>query len=628
MTRPLLPVLAGALAALLLAGPPRARAQSGTLAVDATDAPRNLLHARETIVVGPGPLTLFYPKWIPGEHGPTGPVVDLAGLTISAHGAALPWRRDLEEMFALHVDVPAGVTRLDLAFDFILPPDPQGFSAAASSSPQLAVISWNQVVLYPLGVNPDAFRLAPSLRLPAGWNFATALRVAGREGTEIRFAPVSLTRLVDSPVQAGAHFRRIALTPDRSPPVFLNLSADSEAALGVSAETILGYRRLVTEAVALFGATHYEHYDFLFTLSDSVAHFGLEHHESSDDRNDERTLIDEDLRRDAADLLPHEYVHSWNGKYRRPAGLATGNYSAPMHDDLLWVYEGLTEYYGKVLAARSGLRTPGEFLEELAGIAGWLDQRPGRTWRPLQDTADEASLLYNSRPDYDSLRRGVDFYDEGVLIWLEADVTIRRLSHGAKSLDDFCRAFYGPPSGPPRVVPYAVADVVAALDAVAPHDWRAFFEQRLQAVGPRAPLGGIEAGGWRLVYRDAATSMLRSGEAARKAANFLYSLGFTVGEDGTLNDVVPGTPGAQAGLSPGMKLIAVNGRKYSAEILHAALREGKAGSAPLALLAENRDLFATYPVSYHGGERYPWLERAPGQPDLLSAIAAARTDGR
>src|SRR5580698_385 len=279
----------GLLGALLLAVSP-ARAQSGTLFVDASDATRNLLHARETIAVGPGPLTLFYPKWIPGEHGPTGPVVDLAGLRISANGAALPWRRDLEEMFALHLDIPAGVSRLDLAFDFILPPDPEGFSAGSSSSAQLAVISWNQVVLYPLGVKPEAFTVAPSLRLPAGWKFASALRVQGQEGATVRFAPVSLTRLIDSPVQAGAHTRRIALTPDRRPEVFLDLSAESEEALGISAETTMAYRRLVTEAAALFGATHYDHYDFLFTLSDNVAHFGLEHHESSDDRNDERTL--------------------------------------------------------------------------------------------------------------------------------------------------------------------------------------------------------------------------------------------------------------------------------------------------------------------------------------------------
>jgi len=629
LPRLLLPCLLGA---LISPGPP-ARAQPGTLFVDASDATRNLLHARETIPVAPGPLTLFYPKWIPGEHGPTGPVVDLAGLRISANGAALPWRRDLEEMFALHLEIPAGVSRLDLSFDFILPPDPEGFSAGSSTSAQLAVISWNQVLLYPLGIRPDDYMLAPSLRLPEGWKFATALRAAGQDGATVRFAPVALTRLIDSPVQAGAHVRRIALTPDRQPAVFLDLSAESEAALGISAENIMAYRRLVTEAEALFGATHYEHYDFLYTLSDNVAHFGLEHHESSDDRNDERTLIDDDLRRTEADLLPHEYVHSWNGKYRRPASLATGDYSSPMHDDMLWVYEGLTEYYGEVLTARSGLRTPGEFMEDLAGTAAYLDNRPGRTWRPLQDTADEAPLLYNSRSDYDALRRSVDFYDEGVLLWLEADVTIRRLSGGARSLDDFCRRFYGPPSGPPRVVPYAFADVVAAMNAVAPYDWQTFFLHHLQSLDAHAPLGGIEAGGWKLVFKDTPTSMLRSRESAHKNTNAYYSLGVTIGEDGALTDVVPGSPAARAGLSPGMKLIAVNGRKYGPDILHAALKEGAAGSAgrgaaPLALLAENRETFATHNVDYHGGERFPWLERVPGLPDLLTAIAAPRTSGQ
>jgi predicted metalloprotease with PDZ domain len=602
-----------------------AAAQNATLEVDATDAPRNLLHARETIPVQPGPLTLFYPKWIPGEHAPDGPVTDVAGLHLSANGAPVAWRRDLTEMYALHLDVPAGVRELDLAFDFILPPESGGFSAGSSSTPDLAVVSWNQVVFYPLSARPDDFRITPSLRLPWNWNFATALQAREHTGGLVRFAPVALSRLVDSPVQIGAHTRRLNLKPGGEPAVFLNLAADSEAALEMAPETLVAYRRLVAEAESLFGATHYDHYDFLYTLSDHVAHFGLEHHQSSDDRYKERVLLDGDLRLASADLLPHEYVHSWNGKYRRPAGLATGDYSTPMRDDLLWVYEGLTEYYGKVLAARSGLRRASDFRDELANLAAYYDFRPGRRWRPLQDTADEAQLLYFSREDYDSLRRDTDYYDEGVLIWLEADALIREQSHGRRSLDDFCRKFYGLPSTPPEVRPYTADDVFAALNAVQAYDWAGFFRGRLQSLDPHAPLGGIERAGWKLAFQGAPTELTRAKEAARGNANFWYSVGLIVGEDGAIDDVEPDLPAAKAGLAPSMKLIAVNGRKYTPAVLRAALKDSLANPAPLALLAEDRDFYATYSVDYHRGERYPVLERDPAHPDLLAEIAAART---
>ncbi|HVW21814.1 MAG TPA: hypothetical protein VHC86_11420 [Opitutaceae bacterium] len=619
---------AALLSGLLLAALPAA-AQTATLEVDATDAPRNLLRAHETIPVRPGPLTLFYPKWIPGEHAPDGPVADVAGLRLSANGAPLAWRRDLTEMYALHLEVPAGARVLDLAFDFILPPESGGFSAGSSSTPELAVISWNQVVFYPLSERPDAFQVAARLRLPAGWTYATALEpspdAAGPGGGAVAFAPVPLSRLIDSPVQIGLHTRLIDLKPGRRPAVTLSLAADSAAALEIPPETVAAYRRLVREAESLFGASHYDHYTFLYTLSDHVAHFGLEHHQSSDDRYKERALVDEQLRRTDADLLPHEYVHSWNGKYRRPDGLATGDYSSPMRGELLWVYEGLTQYYGKVLAARSGLRSGADFRDELAGIAAYADFRPGRRWRPLQDTADEAQLLYFTRGDYDSLRRDTDYYDEGVLIWLEADATIRQLSGGRRSLDDFCRGFYGPPSTPPQVRPYAAGDVFAALNAIQPYDWAGFFRERLQSLSPRAPLGGIERAGWKLSFRDSPTEMIRAREAARDYANFWYSLGLVVGGDGTVADVEPDLPAAKAGIAPGMKLIAVNGRKYSAERLKAALKEGRGARAPLDLLAEDQDFFANHPVDYHGGERYPCLERVPARPDLLAEIAEART---
>jgi predicted metalloprotease with PDZ domain len=591
-----------------------------TLAVDASEVSRRILHSRETITVRPGALTLLYPKWIPGEHGPTGPVIDLVNLKVTSGGNVLPWRRDLEEMYAIHVQIPTGVSSIDVSFDFILPPQAEGFSSGASSSTQLLVLSWNQVVLYPSQPKPDDIMVVASVTLPPGWKHASALSVKDQSAGTARFAPVSLTNLIDSPVMAGAHVRRIDLTPASKVPHFLNLLSDNEAALDMTAQEVAAHKSLVVEANALFGAHHYDHYDFLYTLSDQVAHFGLEHHQSSDDRVAERTLLDDDLRRNSADLLPHEMVHSWNGKYRRPAGLATGDYSTPMKDDMLWVYEGLTQYLGKVLAGRSGLWTPSEYRENLAMLAANLDNRPGRAWRPLQDTNDEAQLLYYGRSDWDSMRRGTDFYDEGDLIWLEADATIRRLSRGSKSLDDFVKRFHGGASTGPMVKPYTFEDVVATLTELVPNDWKGFFESRLKSLSPRAPMGGIEESGWKLTYSDAPSSMQRSFETANGVSDLRYSLGMLVQKGGSVSDVIPGTPAARAGLAGGMQIVAVNGRKYSGDIMQDALKLGKSSSGPLELLIANGEFYKTYTVDYHGGPRYPVLQRDPSRADVLTAI--------
>ena len=613
---------------LLLVAPRAAPAQSlppvVTLAVDATDAPRKLLHVHETIAVKAGPLTLLYPQWIPGEHGPTGPVTDVVGLHLTAGGAPLPWRRDLENMWALHCEVPAGVSALEVDFDFVLPPVAEGFSSGASATSRLLVLSWNQVVLYPASPRPDELTVAASLKLPEDWKFATALPAEDASAVSIRFAPVSLTKLVDSPVAAGAHLRAVDLTPPEGARCTLNLVADSEAALALDATQGAAFRRLPAEAEALFGGHHFEHYDFLFTLSDGVAHFGLEHHESSDDRLPERTLIDEDLRLRTAGLLPHELVHSWNGKYRRPAGLATGDFSTPMKDDLLWVYEGLTEYLGNVLTARSGLRTPAEYRDNLALVAASLDNRPGREWRPLQDTADEAQLLYGARGDWGAMRRDVDFYDEGDLIWLEADVTIRGLTKGARSLDDFCKAFHGGTSGP-AVVPYTFDDVVAALDRVAPFDWRGFLTTRLTSLEPRAPLGGIEGAGWKLVYTDTPSPLQLAADRTRKQLDLRYSLGLMLSEEGAVQDVLPRSPADAAGLAPGMTLVAVDGLKFSGDRLTDAIKGAVGGHEQIELLVTNGDAYQTHAVDWHGGLRYPHLERDASRPDLLSTIVAPLT---
>ncbi|MBI3363391.1 MAG: M61 family metallopeptidase [Ignavibacteriae bacterium] len=608
------------------------RAQSSiTLTVDATEAPRKILHIAESMTIHAGQTTLYYPKWIPGEHGPTGPVLDLVSLKIMAGGNALSWRRDLVDMYAIHCDVPVETYSLDLAFDFVLPAATEGFSSGASSSASLLVLSWNQVVLYPEDQNPDSITVTPSLRLPDAWKFGTALENDHQSEGTIHFKPISLTILIDSPVLAGAHFKRIDITAGTTVPVFLDIASDGDAALAMSPEQIAKHQNLVREANALFGAHHYKHYDFLYTLSDQVAHFGLEHHQSSDDRVEERTLLNEDLWKVHSGLLPHEYVHSWNGKYRRPADLATGDYSTPMKGDLLWVYEGLTQYLGNLLAARSGLRTPDEYRDHLAIVAAALDNRPGREWRPLQDAADEAQLLYYGRDDWGSLRRSVDFYDEGDLVWLEVDASIRQITRGKRSLDDFCKRFHGGQSSGPMVKIYTFEDIVATLNDVAKYDWATFLTDRLQSLNAHAPLGGIEKGGWKLVYRDMPNSMQKAWESTHKRIDMSFSLGILFDEEGTMRDVVPGTPAAKAGLAPGMKLVAIDGRKYSKDYLRDAVRTGKNSTNPMQFLVVNGDYYSTFLINYHDGERYPFLERNSSRPDVLSTIispVAARIRGR
>lgn len=589
-----------------------------TLEVDAREAPRKIFHAKLTIPAAPGAFTLAYPKWIPGEHGPTGPIADLAGLRFSAAGKPVAWRRDPVDLYLFHLDVPAGADSIEALLDFLSPADAGLFSSGSSTTANLALISWNQLLLYPADRKPDEILFAATLRVPEGWKWATALAPAPRQAADgIRFAPVSLTTLVDSPVLAGGHFRVVPLG-DGPPAHRLDLAADSDAALEMSPELEEQYRALVAETGALFGARHYSHYDFLLTLSDHTAHFGLEHHESSDDRVDERSLVDADRRKLMAGLLPHEMTHSWNGKYRRPAGLGIGSFQEPMRGDLLWVYEGLTEYLGQILAARSGLLTPEQYREALALTAADMDHQKGRAWRPLQDTALAAQVLYGARADWATLRRGVDFYPESELLWLEADTVIRRETRGKRSLDDFCRLFYGGQSGPPKVVPYTFEDVVAALNQVATWDWNAFWTKRLDSTEPGAPLQGILGAGWKLVYSEEVPDLQRAAEDTRKITDVRYSIGIAVREDGTIPDLVPGSPAAAAGLGPGMKVIAVNGRRWNAVILRDAIKRSK--TRPIELLVENGEFFKTVRLDYAGPERYPRLERNPGLPDLLTAI--------
>ncbi len=565
-------------------------------------------------------MSLLYPKWIPGEHGPTGPIEDLTGLKITANGQPVPWRRDDVNMYEFHFNVPAGASMLDVAVEYILPPESGGFSSGGSSTTQLAVLSWNQFLLYPKDTPTDQLNYQANLKVPAGWRYGTSLAIDHESGNDIVFKLSSLTSLIDSPVQTGANFRTIDLNPGGAIPHLLHLAADSERATRITEDEIRHYRNLVTETTSLFGSHHYPDYHFLYTLSDHIAHFGLEHHASSDDRTDEDSLIDEDLRKVTSGLLPHEFVHSWNGKFRRPAGLATPDYNQPMKGELLWVYEGLTEYLGEILTPRSGLSTAQEFYDSLAMEAAALDKEEGRTWRPLEDTAVAAQVLYGSRADYQGLRRGTDFYEEGTLIWLDVDVTIRTLSKGKKSIDDFCRAWAGAPNTQAEVRPYTFDDVVRTLNSVQPNDWAGFLNERLQSTAAHAPLGGITGGGYNLVYTPERSEGERSYDDARKVAGLTYSIGLSARESGEIIDVSAGSPANKAGVAPATKIVAVNGREFSTTGLRNAVTDAVKSSEPIALLIKDGEFYKTFNIDYHGGEKYPRLVRDASKPDLLGDI--------
>jgi predicted metalloprotease with PDZ domain len=596
------------------------------LEVDLRDVGQKIFRVRESIPVQPGPLVLFYPKWIPGEHGPTGTLDTLAGIRISSGGKPIAWRRDLKEMYALHLNVPAGTERLDVEFQVLSPTAGGAFGASVSVTERLADLEWNQVLFYPAGHYARNFIFQPSVRLPNGWKFASALRSDEPEGPIVRFNAVDLETLVDSPLIAGKNFRRIPVSGAGVPAVHLNIVADRPEDLAATTLQIEHQKALVGETYALFGARHYQHYDFLLTLSDSTGHFGLEHHQSSDDRLFANYFTDSDSYLAAAYLMPHEYVHSWNGKFRRPADLATVNYDEPMLTDLLWVYEGLTNYLGEVLASRSGFWTAGQYREYLAERASSMNHTPGRSWQALQDTADEAQVLYNLPDAWASWRRGVDFYDEGSLLWLDVDTKIRELSHDRKSLDDFTHLFHGMQDGATAVVGYDINDVVATLNRVQPFDWATFLHSILNSTTESAPLDGITRGGWKLSYSDQPNEMLRAREKERKYTDLTDSIGLRVDEDekpGTLIDVLWQGPAFNAGAAPGMRLIAVNGDKYSAEVLRDAVAAARDDKRTIDLLVQNQDIYLTIKVDYHAGPRYPHLERVDGTPDRIAEIVRA-----
>ena len=606
-----------------------AHAADLNIRLDAREVARKHVHTDLSLAVKPGPLVLVFPKWIPGEHGPTGPLNTLVGMTIRAGGRDLTWQRDPREMFAISVNVPAGSTRLEIALDTGLPTEGGEFTAGPSSSAQLAVISWNQYVLLPKGRDAASITAAASLLAPPQWHVQSALGLTSQADGSVRLEDASLARLIDSPVQLARYAKLIELPGSAPFPELkhaISIMADSDAALAVPEDFADSYGRLVAQAGMLFGTRMYRHYTWLLTLSDHVTHFGLEHHESSDDRLDENSLSDVPLREGVAELLAHEYVHSWNGKYRRPAGLLSPDYQQPMDGSLLWVYEGMTQFWGTVLPVRAGLIPQESYREMLASLAGFFDIQNGDRWRPLADTAVAAQILYDAPMNWSLSRRDVDFYEASEFLWLNVDTELRARSGGKASLDDYVKRFYAGAGGAPALKPYVEADVYATLASVVPADWRAIIHRHLDSLGPGALLEGLRSSGWQLSYSSEKNAYLEAQQKRRKETNRLWSLGLLLDDKDIVLESVENRAAARAGVGPGMKVLAVNGRKYTAEVLDAALLAAQADKKPIELLLENADYFRSVSVPYTDGPRWPHLTRLPGQADVLSDVLRARTN--
>lgn len=587
------------------------------LDVDATDTARGIFRVTETIPVnGPGPMTLLYPKWLPGNHGPSGPISSVAGISVTAGGRAIPWQRDPVEVYGFHIDVPAGVREIRVQF--------QHLSATASSqsrvemTPNMLNVQWEKVSLYPAGYFTRGIPVQASVTLPAGWQAATSLDGGRINGNRITYATVPYETLVDSPMFAGRYYRREALGHN----VNLNIFADAPRFLAATPEQIQVHRNLVEQELRLYGTQHFGHYEFLLALTDQLGGIGLEHLRSSE--NGTRPTYFTEWAQGSAgrDLLAHESTHSWDGKYRRPADLWTPNYNVPMRDSLLWVYEGQTQFWGYVLAARSGLMPTADVRDALAQTAAFYDTLPGRQWRPLVDTTNDPIVQGRRGGPWGSWLRSEDYYSEGQLIWLEVDAKLRELTHGARSMNDFARAFFGVNPGDQGVATYTFDDVVSTLNNVAPYDWGSYLHQRVDQVQPHAPLAWIAAGGYRLAYRDTPTPYWTARERSRKSLDLTFSLGMTVGEGGAVTGVAWDSPPFNAGITNGTTIVSVDGQAYSADVLRESIRAAHTSRDPIRLIVKRGDRYDQVALDYHDGLRYPVLERVGTGPSNLDALLA------
>ncbi len=595
------------------------------LDVDATDIDRRLIQVRQTIPVsGSGPLILFYPQWIPGHHGPVGPVANVGGLTFTANGQRLEWVRNTLQPWAYQIEVPAGVSQVEAAFQWLTPIE--GSQGRVTVTPEMANVQWDKTLLYPAGYYSRQITFQPTLKLPQGWNYGTGLDTVSFENGVATFAPITLEHLADSPVFAGAHYRQFDLDPGGRSPVRLNVIADTAKMLEASDEHIQLHRNLVQQADRLFGARHYDHYDFLLAVTDKLGGIGLEHHRSSENSADVKYFTDREATLADRDLLGHEYTHSWNGKWRRPADQLTPNLNEPLQNSLMWVYEGQTQYWGLVLTARAGLMSKQQALDVLAMTAASFQNIPGRQWRAMQDTTNDPIISQRRPQPWSSYQRSEDYYREGSLIWLDADTLIRERTGGKKSLDDFARAFFGVEDGNWDPSPFTFDDVTTTLNGVQTENWAAFLRERLDAVGPnaRGPLDGIERGGYRLVFREEPSGYMGALYKELERNDFTYSLGFMMNKSNRITSVLWGGPAFEQGLTSGWEVVAVGGRAASADGLKEAVTAAKGSSQPIELILKNGDVFKTVRFDYHDGLRYPHLERIEGTPDRLGDILSPR----
>lgn len=591
------------------------------LKVDATNNAQQIFRVTQSIPAQPGKLTLLYPQWVVANHGPSGALNQFAGLKVSSGGKALSWKRDPLNVWAFEIDVPSGATAVDVEFQYVSPVEAS--QGRTTFTNDILGVQWQSLALYPAGYRSRNITVQPNLTVPPGWQFGSALEVAERNGDAIAFKPLDLETLLDSPLFAGRYFRRIDLDPGAKLPVHLNLVADSPEQLEATPEQIAPHRALIQQAYKLFNSKHYKHYDFLLAISDEFGGIGREHHQSSENGVKLGYFTEWNKYEARRELLPHEFAHSWNGKFRRPDGQDVPNFNTPLDNSLLWVYEGQTQYWGAVLAARSGLIKPEHTLDQLAASAARLDNVKGRAWRAVQDTTYDPIVNARRPQVWNNWQRGEDYYQEGQLIWLDADTRIRELSGDKRSLNDFARAFFGVDDGMYVAKHYTFDDVVKALNAVQPYDWASFLRERVESHGPGAPLDGLARAGWKLVYTEKQTDFLKAQEDLSKSANFQYSLGFSVSSEGKLEAFIWEGVGFQAGLSGNTTLLAVNGRAYKPEILRAAVTAAKTSKEPINLLVKKGNQYRTVALDYHEGLKYPRLERIKGTPDRLSAILKA-----
>jgi len=612
----------------VVAAPVLAESAPIRILADLSDAPRRLYHAEVDLPVQPGPLTLITPEWIPGNHRPTGPVDQITGVVFTANGKTLPWRRDDVNMYEFHLTVPAGVTSLHAHLDCIV---------TARVSQKLAVLEWEKLLLYPAHTPVRDIPIQPSLKVPAGWGIGTALTPVSSgsypvpaAGAVTRFAATNVEQLEDSPIIAGQYFHEFALAPEITPKHYIDVVSDYPEDSNLRPQLLAEISNLVREASALYDSHHYHVYHFLLTLSDVAGGEGLEHGQSSDNGVSEKGYADEAHQVRNADLLSHEFTHSWNGKYRRPVGLYQPDFATPQQGALLWVYEGMTQYLGNVLAARSGLETQAQFRDRLAMTAATMDNTPGRQWRSTEDTAISSSILRDGSPIWMNWRRGQDYYFEGMLLWLDADTLIREKTGNQKSLNDFEKIFLGKGGNTgPLIVPYTFDELTADLNRVLPYDWATFLRERVDRINPRADFAGLEQGGYKLAYEDkpSPTERLEASVGGPRARGLScwYSLGLRLGGDGSIYDVRWNGPSDKAMLAPGEKILAVNGRIYSADALREAIDAAKGSSEPIHLIVQADSFVHMADIDYHDGERYPVLQRVEGTPDLLDDITKPLT---